>query len=137
MLFELILTAGLQDEIDDLFEVDEEAAAELVLLIERLQEDQPELEDLCVPGNHFKYDPAFEVKRLQAAQRIGKNIYTVRYHLQDGSLAQYRLLIGYHAQNGTYYALQVATRESAYEVDSASFRELLSRYEQCGIPTYK
>jgi hypothetical protein len=137
MLFDLILAAGLDKEIDDLFDADSDAASELLLLIERLQEDQPELEDLCVPGNRFKYDPAFEVKRFEAAQRTGRNIYTVRYYLQDGGLASYRLLIGYHAQHGTYYALQVAARGVAYEVGSESFRQLLARYEQCGIPTYK
>ncbi len=137
MLFELVITPEAQDEIDRLFEHDEDSAAELLLLIERLQEDQPELEDLCVPGNRFRYDPSFEVKKFEAALQRGKNIYTVRYNLQDGSLAPYRLLIGYHSQNGTYYALQVAPRKGAYEVGSEGFRELFRRYEQCGIPTYK
>ena len=137
MLYELVITPEVQNEIDRLFDEDEDAAAELLLLIERLQEDQPVLEELCVPGNRFRYDPSFEVKKFEAALKRGKNIYTVRYNLQDGSLAPYRLLIGYHAQNGTYYTLQVAARDSAYEVGSESFRELLHRYEQCGIPTYK
>lgn len=137
MLFDLVILPACDQEIEALSRVDEDAAAELDLLIERLQEDQPELENLCVPGNRFQYDPAFEVKVLEAAKKRGKNIFLVKYRLVDGSLADYRLLIGYDAQHGSYYALQVAHRAHSYEVGSESFRTLLDRYEQCGIPTYK
>lgn len=137
MLFDLVILPECNQEIAALSRVDEEAAAEIDLLIERLQEDQPELENLCIPGNRYNYDPAFEVKLLVAAQKRGKNIYLVKYRLPDGDLADYRLLIGYHAQHGTYYALQLAHRNHSYEVGSESFNQLLDRYEQCGIPTYK
>jgi len=136
MLYDLVILPEVDQEIEELSRVDEDAAAELDLLLERLQEDQPELESLCVPGLRYSYDPAFEVKKLAAAQKRGKNIFLVKYRLQDGALADYRLLIGFDAQNGTYYALQVANRNTAYEVGSESFHALLDRYEQCGIPTY-
>lgn len=137
MIFDLVILPECDAEIEALSRTDEDAAAELDLLIERLQEDQPELENLCLPGNRFQYDPAFEVKRLAEAQKLGKNIFLVKYRMPDGSLVDYRLLIGYDAQHGTYYALQLAHRGTAYEAGSESFCELLDRYDKSGIPTYK
>ncbi len=136
MIYGLIITAEVDHEIEALSASDEDAAAELDLLIERLQEDQPELENLCLPGNRYGYHPAFEVKKFAAAQRAGRNIYLVKYRMPDGSLSPYRLFIGFNAQHGTYHALQVAHREDAYETGQPGYQELLDRCDKCGIPIY-
>lgn len=124
-------------DIAALAKVDKEAAAAAALLIQELRNDPLELEDLCVPGNRYTYKPAFECKRFSEAQRLGYNIYILKFRNLDDAQPGYRILIGYHAQKSNYYVLQVPDRDFAYDTRSSSFRQLCDRYEDCGIPLYR
>lgn len=125
------------DDIASLAKVDKEAAAAAALLIQELRNDPLELEDLCIPGYRYSYQPAFECKRFAEAQRLGYNIYILKFRNLDDTQPGYRILIGYHAQKGNYYVLQVPDRGFAYNTRSSSFRELCDRYEDCAIPLYR
>lgn len=133
----LIVTRPAMADIAALALVDKEAAAAAALLIQELRNDPVELEDLCVPGNRYTYKPAFECKRFAEAQRLGYNIYILKFRNLNDTQPGYRILIGYHAQKSNYYVLQVPDRNFAYNTSSPSFRELCNRYEDCGIPNYR
>ena len=133
----LIVTRTAMTDIAALAKVDKEAAAAAALLIQELRNDPLELEDLCVPGNRYTYKPAFECKRFSEAQRLGYNIYILKFRNLDDAQPGYRILIGYHAQKSNYYVLQVPDRDFAYDTRSSSFRQLCDRYEDCGIPLYR
>ena len=133
----LIVTRPAMTDIAALAKVDKEAAAAAALLIQELRNDPLELEDLCVPGNRYTNKPAFECKRFSEAQRLGYNIYILKFRNLDDAQPGYRILIGYHAQKSNYYVLQVPDRDFAYDTRSSSFRQLCDRYEDCGIPLYR
>lgn len=133
----LIITPEIQKEIAVLEEADIDAAAMALLLLESLHDDHKQLEYLCVSGNHFAYCPPFEIKRFSEAQRRGYNIFILKFLDEYGSLPSCRILIGFHAQRSTYYALALTHRDIVYSPSNNAFRTLLDRYQQCGIPTYR
>lgn len=132
----LIVTGPAQADLAAMALGNKRAAATAALLIQELRNDPVELDDLCVIGNRYAYRPAFECKRFAEAQKLGYNIYILKFRNLDGSLPGYRILIGYHAQKSNYYVLQVPDRNFAYDTKSASFRELCRRYDECDIPHY-
>ncbi len=132
----LIITRQAVQEITALAQTDKKTAAAAALLIQELRNDPVELENLCIPDNHYRYRPAFESKRFAQAQSMGYNIYILKFRNLDGSQPGYRILVGYHAQKSTYYVLQVPNRNFDYDPRSSEFRELCRRYDECGIPHY-
>ena len=137
MIYSLVLTPEVEREIDALARTDRDAAAAAILLLESLQDDPEQLEYLCVPGNHYRYCPPFEVKKFQEAQQRGYNIFILKFRDDGGALPPCRILVGFHAQRSIYYALALTPRDIAYRPGDNAFRDLLARYEQCGIPRYR
>ena len=136
-MYKLVVTPEVYGEIDALAQSNPDAAADALVLLEELSGDQAELEDLCVTGNRFQYHPPFEVKRLELAVAQGYNIYILKYRDDLGGLPAYRILVGYHSQRGTYYALAFTHRSIAYDQHDVAYRSLRDRYDECGIPSYR
>ncbi len=134
---QILLCKEADDELDELYDTDEDAAAMFDLLIEELSQDQRMLDRLCVPANHYKYAPPFDVGLFIEARKLGKNIYRVKVRRDDGSLVPWRMFLGFHAQKDTYYVLAVTDREFSYDTNHPSFRSMLDRYDQAGIPDYR
>lgn len=134
---ELIVLEEVYTEIEALANVDEDAAATILLLFEELANDEDMLEKLYRPHNHFRYSPPFEFKRFEEMQKRGKNVFSVKARGADGDLLPCRALLGYHAQIPCHYVLTVQLREIAYDPASPVFCEVLRRYENAGIPTYR
>lgn len=134
---ELISISEALDEIDALFDIDEDAAAQFYALLEELENDPKMLERLFRPANHYRYAPPFEIKLFRDMQRMGKNIYIIKVRsVTDGSLLPYRLLLGYHSQIDTFYVLTLIEREIDYDLHDPTIVAALERYDGCGIPTY-
>ena len=136
-MYRLIITLDVQNEIGLLANTDMDAAAAATILLEELAVDQNTLEYLCVPNNYFQYTPSFEIKKFVEAQKRGYNIFILKFLDEDGHLPNVRILIGFNAQRSVYYALAIPPRNVSYLTDQDRFRDLLNRYEQCGIPVYR
>ena len=134
---QLLLCREAEEELDALYDIDEDVAALFDFLIEELAEDQQMLDRLCVPDNHFKYAPPFNVDIFQEARKMGLNVYRVKVRKDDGSLVLWRMFVGFHSQKDIYYVLSVTDREFAYDTSHPSFRALVQRYEYSGIPYYR
>lgn len=133
----LIVTAEAKQEIYDLKSIDLDASIAAALLIQNLSTSQVELDDLCRDHTRSRFTPVFQSKEYVEAIRNGYNIYILKFKTIDGAQPKVRLLIGYHAQEGKYYVLQLQYRsDENYSIRSPEFRELARRYEQCGIPRY-
>jgi hypothetical protein len=134
---DLIATSEAYAELDALYEVDEDAAAQFEMLLETLSDNTSMLDRLFRPANHFQYQPPFEIKRFGELQNVGKNIYIIKVrHATEGYLLPYRLLLGYHAQIDTFYVLSLIEREIDYAPRDPTIVAALERYDGCGIPTY-
>lgn len=136
-MYRLVITSEVQNEIAALVTTDLDVAATANVLLQTLAEDPDVLEDLCVPLNYHYYTPSFEVKKFAEAFKAGYNIFILKFLDDDGSLPTYRILIGFHAQKRSYYALALTHRSVSYATNHDAYRNLLARYEQCGIPIYR
>ena len=136
-MFILIVTKEVQNEIEALKKTNFDAAIAALLLLEALADDQDELEYLCTPGNRFQYTPGFEVKNFVLAQKQGFNINILKFCDEDGAQPRHRILVGFHAQRNTYYALAVTHRNVSYDQNSDEYRILRDRYNDYGIPLYR
>lgn len=131
----LIVVKELSDDLDKLFETQPDEVAAVDLLLELLTDDEHLLFGLRAPEFHHETIPVFEFKQFESAVKRGLNVYILKYYDPNhGHLCNYRLFVGHHAQRDTYYALTVAHRPSAYDVDSDWFKALVARYEQYGVP---
>lgn len=133
---ELFVRPEAEDELDALYDVDEDAAALIDVLLDELINDQATLEWLFRPHNHFRYKPPFEVKWFAEAYNTGRNILILKVHSNEGQLLSYRVLVGYHSQKDHYHVLTVVNREISYDTNDPHFAAVLDRYERCGIPVY-
>lgn len=134
---ELYVCPEADEELDALYETDEDAAALIEVLLEQLWEDERMLEMLCRPVDHFMHKPHYEVKRFVLMHKAGKNIYSVKLWSEEGSLYPYRVLIGFNAQEDSFHVLAIAPRKIAYEHTDPLFKSILDRYDAAGIPTYR
>lgn len=124
-------------ELDALYEVDEDAAALIDVLLDELANDAATLEWLFRPQDHYEYEPPFEVKEFHEASRRGKNILILKVRSNEGKLLNYRVLVGFNSQIDRYHVLTVANRDISYDTSDALFTAVLERYDRCGIPTYR
>lgn len=107
-----------------------------VVLLEELAGNLSVLSDLFRPGMRHNHDPLFEVKRFEQAWRNGFNVLILKYWDTFGSLADYRIFVGYHAQKETFYVLAITHRAIAYDVGDDAYNALLARYQSCNIPAF-
>ena len=133
----LLVLPDAEDELDALYECDDDAASTIDILLDELGNGSIELDSLYRPGDRFKHQPPFEVKKFEHAQRQGKNIFAIRVRARDGALLPYRVLFAYHGQADTYYVLAIFHRDWDYDPASSEYKLLLDRYDECGIPTYR
>jgi hypothetical protein len=128
---------SLEEAFDDIDRLCTPEVADLFyVLLEELENDSDLLEILFLPTNHYQYTPPFEVKNYVAMQNQGKNFLILKVRNEQGTLLDYRLLLGYHSQIETYYVLTLMDRDIDYDLNHPDIRIAIERYEQCGIPSY-
>ena len=88
------------------------------------------------PKWEYLYDPSYEVKRFAACWQLQprRHIYIVRLYDDDGSLADYRLLVGHDPSDDSLVALSFLHRGIAYDTGRPEFAALLARYDGWGLP---
>ena len=131
-----VVTAELDADLDLLFQTEPDEVSAAELLLELLYEDESILDSVRPPQTVHQHIPTFEFKLFETAHQHGLNVYILKYWDPEyGHLCKHRILVGYHPQRDTYYALTAPERGLAYHVGSAEFAELVRRYELYGIPT--
>lgn len=126
-----------EDELDALWDSDEDAAA----LIEELLwqfEDAPELlDELCRERRHVTHNPSFEVKRFKHMWNKGYTVYALKIWPDEGRAIQYRVLYAHHPQKDIYYVLTVMQRDIDYDADKHLINKIIAAYEEIGIPRHR
>lgn len=132
----IVVTQDFDDEMDALDSTQPDVVDAAELLLESLDENRDLLERLHQPNTYPLHTPVFEVKRFGTAQKAGYNIFILKFQDLGGHLADHRILLGFHAQRDTFYALAITDRDYSYDHHHDAYRNLLHRYEKCGIPKY-
>ena len=124
------------DELNNLYDEDEESAALIDVLLEELESQPKLLDELCRPGNRYQNDPPFEVKRFQEMWRNRYTIYILKIRCNNGSIIQHRVIYAHHPQRDCYYVLALMKREIDYEADATFIDRICRLYEDYDIPRY-
>lgn len=133
----LIYALDAEDEIDALWDSDEDAAALIDELLCQFEEAPELLDELCRESRHVNHDPSFQVKRFKHMWHSGYTIYTLKIWPNEGQEIHYRILYAHHPQKDIYYVLTVMQRDVNYEADKELIHKLISAYEGFGIPRHR
>lgn len=133
----IIYALDAEEELDSLWEFDEDSAALIEELLCQLEERPELLDELCREHRHVTHNPSFQVKRFQYMWKNGYTIYTLKVWPHDGQEIHYRILYAHHPQKEIYYILTVMQRDLDYEADKELIHRLISAYEDFGIPRHQ
>lgn len=133
----LIFALDAEDEIDALWDSDEDSAALIDELLCQLEERPELLDDLCRENRHVTNDPSFEVKRFRYMWNQGYTIYALKVWPGEGRAIDYRVLYAHHPQKDEYHVLTVMQREINYESDKELIDRLICACEEIGIPRHR
>lgn len=126
----LVVTDELSDELDALFETEEEMVGDIDFLLEQLVENIDVVHPpLFRSHNHYDHDPPFDITEVVKAKKQGYYVLRIKlWSSADGSLYNHRLMVGYDAKEDVFYALGIAKRNVAYDPRSPEWQALLDRY---------
>lgn len=126
-----------EDEIDSVWDCDENAGALIDELLCQFEESPGLLEELCVENRHLTHDPSFQVKRFQYMWNKGYTVYTLKIWPDYGQAIAYRVLYAHHPQKDAYHVLTVMPRDIDYDSDKELIAKLLAACEEIGIPRHR
>lgn len=126
-----------EDELDALWESDEDTAALVDELLCQFEESPALLEELCREDRHVNHDPSFQVKRFKCMWNCGYTVYILKVWPKEGREIQYRILYAHHPQKDTYYVLHLMQRGINYDADKKLVDKLIRACEEIGIPRYR
>lgn len=125
-----------QNDLDALWETDEDAAALIFAIVEEFQDD-PELGSTLVQHGYREItDPAYEVSKFWELWHQGLNLYRLKFWDEDGGAVPYRIIYAHHPPNDTIHILGIIPRKINYDTSHPTVRRICNDYERLGIPTY-
>lgn len=129
---DLILLPEFEEELDDSEREDPESWDAAAVLLEDFQDAQNL--PTKVPIKDYHSYPGFEIKRFAAAVAQRYDIRIIKFLDSLHRLSKFRILVGYHREKDTFYALAYRSRDQAYDESPSSLGELFDRYRESGIP---
>lgn len=125
-----------EQEFDELWESDEDAAALIDALLIQLEEDPRLLDYLCEEDRYLQTRPSFEVKRFEHLWRRKYTIYILKITADDGGVVGHRVVYAHHPQRDIYYVLALMDREIDYDADKDFINRICADYDDYQIPRY-
>lgn len=130
-MYELALHEEAEREIEDLWDEDEAAAADITVLLEELRDDQRLLRALLT---HRREEESFNVSRLFHWQDFGWNVWRIKLLKPLTGALDYRLIYALDENREIIYILTLMHRDVNYERDENVKQRIVERYKELGIP---
>ena len=133
--YSLIIHDDAEDDLDAIFDENEDAGAALVVLLELLKTDQ-DLLDRLTKRNFVNYGtPHFSVDEWQEARKTKHNLWRIR-DLSSNDAGGYRIVYAFHPQELKYYVLAILGREIVYDTANPRVARIFEIYDTYNIPRY-
>ena len=123
-------------DLDDIYDVDEDAAADIEAFLEEAKCNQITLDNLSRNGYIHYGELPFDVKEWARAKRIKLNLWRVRLLYLEGEAAKYRIIYAFHPVEFRYYVLGIVNRDFNYDLSHPTTKRILAAYEDLDIPCY-
>lgn len=133
--YSLIIHDDAYDDLDSIFNENEDAAAALVVLLELLETNQ-DLLDRLTQRKFVNYGtPHFNVDEWQETRKTKYNLWRIR-ELSSAEAGGYRIVYAYHPQEFKYYVLAILRREFVYDSTNPRVARIFEIYDANNIPRY-
>lgn len=135
-MLQIVITDPAIDDLDRLYEEDEDAAAEIETALEEIANDQRLLESLTQKKFKSLGTPEFDVDKFEELWQQGLNLLRLKFWDWQGSVIPYRVLYAYAPRADIYYVLAVVERNHAYDTKHPTVLRVRRQYDALGLQTY-
>jgi hypothetical protein len=133
--YELAIHQDAQDDLEQIFSVDEVAAADITVFFEEISGNQDLLSRLTSRGYcHYK-DPSFDVDEWQKTRVARYNLWRLKL-VWLSNVRDYRIIYAFHTIEYCYYVLAILKRNFNYDTKNPRVKRILQTYEALNIPRH-
>jgi mRNA-degrading endonuclease RelE of RelBE toxin-antitoxin system len=124
------------DDLDRIYELDEDTAADIEAFLEEAKNNQRTLENLTRNGYVDYGEWPYDVKEWLAAKGKKLNLWRLRLLWLTGSAGKYRVVYAFHPNEFRYYVLGIVDRDFDYDLCTETSKRIIASYEALDIPSY-
>lgn len=131
MMLQLYVHADAEADLEELWEIDEAAAATIVVTLEEIKADQGLLDALT--DHDFgvdREDSVFHVNKWVSMWRSGKDLWRLKVWELETGPNRWRVVYAYFPAEQRYYVLGVVPREFNYDAKHPISKRILAAYEE-------
>lgn len=132
----LIVEPAAESDLEQIWDINEDAAATITVLLEELESGVPELDRLFRRGFRRIEDPAFDVDHFIEFWREGFNLLRLKIWDEGGALVPYRILYAFDPRYDSYHVLAIIDRDFAYDRTHPIVQRVINDYTHLGLPTF-
>ena len=122
------------DDIDKIYLVDEDAAADIEVFLEEAKLNQKTLDNLTV-NKYVNYEvPPYNVTELVELKRKKFILWRIRLLWLNSNARDYRIIYAFNPAEMRYYILGVVLREFNYDINHETTKRIIAAYDKLGIP---
>lgn len=135
-LYSLVVHEDAEADLEALYDLDEDAAADIDVFLDEARFNQDTLDHLT-RHNYVHYgEPEYDVKEIAKTKRasVKFNLWRVRLLWLGGHASEYRIVYAFHPIQNRYYVLAILPRKTAYEFNNERNQKILAVYDELGIP---
>jgi mRNA-degrading endonuclease RelE of RelBE toxin-antitoxin system len=136
MLYSITIHEDAERDLDAIWDLDEDVAAEIIALLEQAKNDQDLLEILTVKDFGVHGTEKIHVDKWVAQHKQGRNLWRVKIWELEGRGIRYRIIYALDPRCRRYHVLGVLERDFDYVANDDRTKRLLAAYDELGIPNY-
>jgi hypothetical protein len=140
----IVIHRGAQDDLELVWNSDEEAAAAIETLLQEAKGNQAVLDTFTVQDfftfQDFGADstqPYHIVRRWTAQQRVGRNLWRLKIWDLEDHLIRHRIVYAFEPRVHRYFVLGVFDRNFNYAESDPRTQRILAVYDNLDIPSYR
>lgn len=134
--FSLVLHEDAEADLDLIYEVDEDAAADIEVFLDEARNNQDTLDCLTRKGYVRYEDVPFNVTEWEATKKSKYNLWRLKLLWIESGASKYRIVYAFHPGELRYYVLGILDREFDYDLNHPRSQKILAAYDDLDIPRY-
>lgn len=136
MVYSITVHEDAETDLDEIWELDEDVAAEIIALLEQAKTDQELLDSLTIKDFGAYGTEKIHVDKWLDQQKKGRNLWRVKlWELEDRGI-RYRIIYALDPRCSRYHVLGILPRGFDYVANDERTKKLLAAYDELGIPNY-
>lgn len=135
-MYSLILSEGAESDLDDLWQDEETAAADIEVLLQEVQGSQYLLDMLTAHDFGAHESEKFHVSKWFGQQNKGRNLWRLKVWDLEKHGLKYRVIYALDPRVQRYHILGIVHRDFDYDENDERTVRIFDEYDRLDIPTY-